>query len=477
MAETTIFWFRQDLRLTDLPGLCAAAERGAVLPVFIHDPSLGNEWSLGGASQWWLHYSLKSLQASIEARGGELILRRGAPEDVLTALIEESGASAVYSSRQYQPWATSLETTLHETLTDEGIDYKRYAGTLLFEPGSVLTGGGTPYKVFTPFWRACLQSEAPREPRSIPDVEWHVGVRSESVEDWNLRPSNPNWADGWESLWSPGEEGATRRLDDFLAGTVKHYGDGRDIPAEAYTSRLSPHLKFGEISPRQIWHAAQYAKQRLPEAAESIDKFLSEIGWREFCYTLLDQFPEMPNKPFKAQFDHFPWAGTQKALKAWQKGLTGYPIVDAGMRELWQTGFMHNRVRMITGSFLTKHLLTHWRAGELWFWDCLVDADIASNACSWQWVAGSGADASPYFRIFNPIAQGEKFDKAGEYVRRYVPEIANLPDKYIHKPWEAPASILEQSGIVLGDTYPEPIVDHKSARQSALAAYEEVKNS
>ncbi len=300
-------------------------------------------------------------------------------------------------------------------------------------------------------------------------------IQSLSLDELTLLPSKPNWAEGWETLWSPGEAGAEHALQGFLEGHINNYGEGRDFPAQPNTSRLSPFLKFGEISPRQIWAAAQHLKHAEPSTSASIDKFLAEIGWREFCNHLVAQFPAMPDRAFNTKFDHFPWGANPGYLKAWQRGMTGYPIVDAGMRELWQTGFMHNRVRMVVASFLSKHLLTHWRLGELWFWDCLLDADLASNACSWQWVGGSGADASPYFRIFNPVAQGEKFDKAGEYTRRWVPEIAELPNKYLHKPWEAPPLILETAGIKLGETYPSPIVDHKEARETALGAYTELR--
>tara|TARA_B100000035_G_scaffold302828_1_gene300810 strand:- start:576 stop:1523 length:948 start_codon:yes stop_codon:yes gene_type:complete len=311
----------------------------------------------------------------------------------------------------------------------------------------------------------------------VPELTPYSGrIEGEELSDWGLLPTSPNWAFGWNDLWQPGEAGAQAALHQFLDHHVHDYGDGRDIPAEPNTSKLSPCLRFGNISPRQVWHAAQASKLERPEAAGSIDKFLSEIGWREFCYHLLFHFPTMPDEAFNPKFSFFPWDEDPERLVAWQQGQTGYPIVDAGMRELWQTGFMHNRVRMVVASFLTKHLLLNWRAGEEWFWDCLLDADIASNACSWQWVGGSGADASPYFRIFNPIAQGEKFDQAGAYTRRWVPEVAELPDKFLHKPWEAPDEVLSAAGVRLGDTYPRPIVDHKTAREAALSAYGTLKS-
>jgi deoxyribodipyrimidine photo-lyase len=308
------------------------------------------------------------------------------------------------------------------------------------------------------------------------NVSWYdQALHSDTLASWQLRPSNPDWAEGWSELWEPGSNGAYKRLKQFLAGPVSDYTDGRNHPAREATSRLSPHLHFGEISVRTLWHQAQALAGSDPGSQQQIDKFLSEMGWREFSHHLLHHFPHLSSQPFKPQFSDFPWLGNEAGLRAWQLGQTGYPIVDAGMRELWQTGYMHNRIRMVTASFLTKHLLVHWRAGARWFWDTLLDADLANNSCGWQWVAGSGADASPYFRIFNPVIQGEKFDGQGHYVRQWVPELARLPDRYLNKPWEAPANVLEAAGVTLGGNYPTPIVDHKAARESALAAYASIK--
>ena len=477
MAEVSLYWFRDDLRLTDLPGLTAAASTGPVVPIFIRDSDLGEEWRIGSASQWWLHHSLVALQHSLAEQGLELILRSGQTVEVLTRLAQEVGATAVFCSRHYQPWSENLEKTLKDSLSEIGIKLRRYPGTLLHEPEDVATGGGTPFKVFTPFWRACNRRPEPAAPLPSPVLSAHEAhISSEELSDWQLTPTAPNWAYGWNDLWQPGETGAQEALNTFLTDHLQNYGDGRDIPSEPNTSKLSPYLRYGNISPRQVWHAAQSANISRPDSSDSINKFLSEIGWREFCYHLLHHFPTMPDEAFNPKFNFFPWGDDHERLHAWQKGLTGYPIVDAGMRELWQTGFMHNRVRMVVASFLTKHLLLSWRAGEAWFWDCLLDADLASNACSWQWVGGSGADASPYFRIFNPIAQGEKFDKAGGYTRRWVPELAGLPDKYLHKPWEAPEDVLSECGVTLGRTYPHPIVDHKTAREEALSAYATLKS-
>ncbi len=473
-----IFWFRQDLRLSDLPGLAAAADtEQKILPVYIYDKESPGDWAPGGASRWWLHHSLDSLSKSISKRNGELLICAGNTQSVLTELAETTGATAIYCSRGYEPWAASLERTLHDGFEEKGIEFKRFGGNLLFEPEQIQNQSGEPYKVFTPFWKACRRQPTPRKPKDAvtsgyyqADLPKLDAADAQGLENLALRPESPNWADGWDDLWSPGEAGAQERLERFLDESIADYDEGRDKPALEATSQLSPHIHHGEISPRQIWHAAE-------DSGKEVDKFLSELGWREFSYHLLHHFPEIPEKAFKEQFDDFPWLGNKKHLHAWQQGQTGYPMVDAGMRELWQTGFMHNRVRMVVASFLTKHLLLPWQLGEAWFWDCLVDADLASNGCSWQWVAGSGADAAPYFRIFNPTTQGEKFDKAGEYIRRWIPEIAELPNKYLHEPSTAPEDVLEEAGVTLGETYPEPIVEHKAARQAALDAYEEIRQA
>ena len=477
--STTIVLFRQDLRLHDHPALTAASQRGAVIPVFVLDDEACGDWPMGGASRWWLKQSLLKLGRSIEQMQGKLVLRKGDTVEVLRELQATSGADAVYFSRQYQPWAAGTEAAINEAFNGTDVSVKRYPGTLLHEPGSVLTGSGTAFKVFTPFWRAALKMPI-AAPLPAPAVQWSDAMLfSDELNDWKLEPKQqqgiPDWAAGWEAMWEPGEDGAHHALETFLEAPVAHYSEGRDIPAKRYTSRLAPHLKFGEMSPRQVWASAQQRKLSAPQWNGAIDKFLAEIGWREFCYQLIDLFGAMPDRPFKQQFSGFPWDNSVDHLRAWQRGMTGYPIVDAGMRELWQTGFMHNRVRMIVASFLTKHLLVHWIEGERWFWDCLLDADIASNACSWQWVAGSGADAAPYFRIFNPIAQGQKFDPEGDYVKRWCPELAELPKKFLHEPWEAPALTLAGAGVALGEDYPHPIVDHKTARQGALDAYEVIK--
>tara|TARA_R110000772_G_scaffold238154_4_gene350138 strand:- start:66340 stop:67776 length:1437 start_codon:yes stop_codon:yes gene_type:complete len=474
---TTIYLFRSDLRLTDLPGLAAASRAGDVLPLYVLDDTNAGERALGAASRWWLHHSLRSLADTIADSGGTLNLLQGDTNARLRDLLSSGNIDAVHCSRAYSPWEVALEAQLRDTCEAMGVTFKRYPGPLLHEPEHIANQSGEPFKVFTPFWRHCCRAEAPSQPVPFPSrTTWAdpLAQRS-SLDDLALLPRKPDWAAHWPELWTPGEEGARNTLAHFLRERVSGYAKGRDHPADNATSRLSPHLRFGEISPRQVWHAARACLQQEPMLEEQINKFLAELGWREFSYHLLFHFPDIEQAPFKAQFEDFPWLGDEALLKAWQRGQTGYPVVDAGMRELWHTGYMHNRIRMVTASFLTKHLLTHWRAGERWFWDTLVDADPASNACSWQWVAGSGADAAPYFRIFNPVTQGEKFDAGGSYVRRWVPELADLPDHYLHKPWEAPEAALREAGITLGKDYPEPVVDHRDAREAALAAYQQIR--
>ncbi len=473
MADNpVIFWFRQDLRLTDSPALVEAVESGApIIPLYILDDATPETWSMGGASRWWLHRSLESLGKSLEKIGARLLLRRGRAAEIIPQLTEEIEASAVFWNRCYEPYAIARDTRIKKSLTDRGADARSCNASLLFEPWEIATRSGGPYKVFTPFWRACLNAAPRPEPVPAPESLAAPEARpaGDRLEDWKLLPTNPDWAKEFRDDWTPGEAGAQARLADFLEHRLTGYADGRDRPDRSQTSRLSPHLHFGEIGPRQLWHAVDRGR---PES----DKFLSEIGWREFCHHLLFHCPSMPSDNLRPAFDSFPWREDPAGLRTWQRGMTGYPIVDAGMRELWRTGWMHNRVRMIAASFLIKDLLIDWREGERWFWNTLVDADLANNAAGWQWVAGSGADAAPFFRIFNPVAQGEKFDPDGAYVRRYVPEIADLPDRWIHRPWEAPEAVLSEAGIQLGTTYPMPVVDHKTARRRALDAFREIKS-
>jgi len=471
LIAPAIFWFRRDLRLADHPALSAAVAAGApLIPLFILDTGEGGDWRLGGASRWWLHESLAALSRDLKRLGAPLTLRRGEAASELLRLVEETGASAVYWSRVYEPWAMARDARIETALRERGVAAHGFAGALLAEPGSIRNAEGRPFRVFTPFWRALTERLQPAPPLPAPKrLRAAPAPASDRLEDWRLQPKAPDWATGLRESWRPGEAAAQRRLDDFLADGIDAYDRLRDFPAEDGASRLSPYLHWGEISPLQIWRAASAAPEEGRRA------FLRELGWREFCHHLLAAHPDMPDAPLDPAFARFPWASDERALAAWKKGETGYPLVDAAMRQLWRTGFMHNRLRMIAASFLVKHLLLPWREGERWFWDTLVDADLANNSGNWQWVAGCGADAAPYFRIFNPVLQGAKFDAEGAFVRRFVPELARLDAKYIHKPWAAPERALREAGVTLGETYPRPIVDHAAARQRALAAFATIR--
>lgn len=429
----------------------------------------------GGASRWWLHHSLASLSASLQALGARLILRRGDAFPVITGLAEELGASSVYWNRCYEPGARKRDTRIRNALKESGVMVESSNGSLLLEPWHLRTKDGGPFRVYSPYFRAlsphCDDMVPLPAPAALSDASG--GLHSDALSNWNLLPSKPDWATGFAPVWPPGEAGAWSRLEAFCDDVARDYAETRNLPGVEGTSRLSPHLHFGEISPRQVWaHAV-----KVVPAGKGRETFLKEIGWREFSYNLLYHFEDLPESNFQPKFNAFPWKFDEGHFTSWKTGQTGYPIVDAGMRQLWQTGWMHNRVRMIVASFLTKHLLIDWRRGEEWFWDTLVDADLANNAASWQWVAGSGADAAPYFRIFNPVTQGTKFDEDGEYVRTWVPELKDLPTRYIHEPWTAPAFELARAGIVLGKTYPRPIIDHSAARERALAAFSSLKEA
>lgn len=473
-----IVWFRNDLRTKDNAALVAASQHSAVIPVFIRQANSPTR-PLGAARTWWLHHSLSSLSIALESLGTPLILLSGDPADLIRDLIRTTGSSAVYWNRRYDPAFQSVDSALKADLQNDGFIAESFAGQLLHEPTRLRTGSGTHYKVYSPFWRALEPDVENRPPLPAPQsLTPFAGISSlpaETLDSWHLLPTKPDWSGGMAEAWIPGEVGAHDQLTDFLEDRMQGYTDRRDIPGVDATSGLSPHLAAGEITPAQIFEALKSTENDAAPADRT--KFRKEIGWREFAWHLLANNPALPDKNHNAKFDRFPWLSNPAALSAWQKGLTGYPVVDAGMRQLWQTGWMHNRVRMIVASFLTKHLLIDWRAGEDWFWNTLVDADPASNAASWQWVAGSGADAAPYFRIFNPVLQGEKFDPNGDYVRSFVPELADMPSKFIHKPWSAPEQVLDTAGVRLGDTYPHPIIDHQLARNRALAAYQQIKDA
>ncbi len=466
-----ILWFRRNLRLRDNAALLAAADSGRpIIPVYISDAL-----DTGGASRWWLHHSLASLDRDLQKHGAPLVVRRGSPVEVLREICARSGAAAVYFARRYEPQCREDEQRLRAGL-DERIDLHGYDDSLLHHPAAVLTRSDTPYKVFTPFRKAAAGRGAPPRPEPPPASIAFADHALESLEiaDLELLPMAPDWAGGLRETWKPGESGALDRVD-ALEGVVANYNTQRDRPDLDSTSRLSPHLHFGEISVRQVWHAVRSLEQQL-QSSTGAEALLRQLYWRDFSAYLLYHFPALPETPLRAEFERFPWSDNQEHLRAWQRGMTGYPIVDAGMRQLWATGWMHNRVRMIVASFLVKHLLIPWQTGADWFLDTLVDADLANNSASWQWVAGCGADAAPYFRIFNPVTQGKKFDPEGTYVRHYVPELAELPAKYIHAPWEAPADVLKDAGVNLGDTYPEPIVELKASRERALAAFKSLSS-
>lgn len=472
-----IVWFREDLRLADNPALHWASANGKPLVcVYIRESGETAPRPLGGAARWWLDKSLHALSEALQARGGRLVLRSGDARAVIPALVKETGADSVAWNRRYAQPERDGDAALKVLLRGQGIECQSFNARLLVEPWELKTSSGGWYRVFTPYWRALQAHYRPAPFLPAPDRIACAEAGSEQLKDWKLHPSGPDWSGGMAESWEPGEAGAMKRLDAFLDGPVRRYAASRNLPGLSDgTSRLSPHLRFGEIGPAQVWRAvhARLAAHSADETSARV--FLSEIAWREFSYTLLYFNPQLAEANYNAKFDRMEWRRDNRAYQAWCKGQTGYPIVDAGMRELWHTGWMHNRVRMIVASFLTKHLLIRWQDGEDWFWDTLVDADPAANPASWQWTAGSGADAAPYFRVFNPITQGQKFDDGGAYVRRWCPELSALPDKYLHAPFEADDRTLAAANVVLGNTYPEPIVDHSVGRQRALNAYSAMK--
>ncbi|HEX5380179.1 MAG TPA: deoxyribodipyrimidine photo-lyase [Phenylobacterium sp.] len=471
-----ILWFRRDLRLADNPALEAALRHGApILPLYVLDETSGLR-APGAASKWWLDKSLAALAADLEARGSRLILRRGEAAGTVLDLAAGTNAGSVVFNALFDPGLPERDRDLAQALSARDVEAHRFNGAHLVRFDDVRTRTGGPFSVFTPFWRAARDQVADLAPAPPPaalpaPVQWPP---SDRLADWGLHPRSPDWTGGFAD-WEPGEAGAASRLDGFLDQALRDYAEARDRPAAEGTSRLSPHLHFGEISPKACWRACLAAAARGDASDSQAEKFLTELGWREFCAAIGARGRDLARDNFDDRFDRFPWRTAPGDLEAWKRGMTGYPIVDAGMRQLWATGWMHNRVRMIVASFLTKHLLLDWREGEAWFWDTLVDADHASNAGNWQWVAGSGADAAPYFRIFSPMAQGARFDPDGLYVRRWVPELARLPARFIHAPWTAPAAILAAAGVRLGAAYPGPIVDHDAARRRALAAYAKMR--
>ncbi len=445
------------------------------MPLFILDEASEGFRPLGGAQRWMLHQALSALDARLGILGARLILRRGPAAEVFHEVLSQSGAAAVYWNRRHSQPAIRVDRDLKAGLIANGIEAKSYLANLLHEPSVVKTGDGCPYRVYSPFWRAFERMGPPRPPLPAPASlnGFDGAIPSLSLDELSLLPLAPDWAGGLREAWRGSEDAAHAMLADFVANGLKGYADGRDLPAQAHVSRLSPYLRFGILSPYQAWEASG-AGNAPPR---DVEKFRKELGWREFSWHLLHHYPDLGWRNFDSRFDDFPWRSQGPEVHAWQRGMTGYPMVDAGMRELWATGYMHNRVRMIVASFLVKHLMVDWRVGENWFWDTLVDGDLANNAASWQWVAGCGADAAPYFRIFNPIVQGEKFDPSGTYVRKWLPELARVPDRFIHKPWDAPREILAAAGVELGKNYPVPLVEHAAAREKALQAFESLKKA
>lgn len=471
--EISIVWFRQDLRLTD-PALYHAAHESTFLILLYIDDTSNFQWHLGAASRWWLRESLIKLSQDLEKKfKAPFILKRGTALNVLQTLIKESGATRIYWNRCYAPEIIDRDKNIKLALEKQGIEVKSYNGYLLKEPWEIHNQAGKPFKVFTPFWKKLKTLPL----RSLFPTNFKIksinNLSSDAIDELYSLPTIP-WYQSIAKTWQTGEHAAKKLLTTFLTDNIKGYKELRNYPALSHTSRLSPYLHFGEISPLQVWYATQFKQDQSPSLTEDSEHFLSELAWREFSYHLLYYFPTLPHYPFNSAFAHFPWQKNEKLLKAWQQGQTGFPIIDAGMRQLWQTGWMHNRVRMIVASFLIKDLFISWQAGEAWFWDTLVDADLANNAASWQWVAGSGADAAPYFRIFNPTLQSKKFDANGKYIKKWIPELKKLPIKYLHEPICAPLEILKAAKIELGKTYPYPIVDHQKAREAALTAYKKL---
>jgi deoxyribodipyrimidine photo-lyase len=478
-GSTSIVWFRDDLRLADNPALTAAVERGGpVLPLYVLDDESPGIRPPGGAARWWLNESLRNLAEALAERGTPLILRHGPAGDVIRDLLRESGAGAVFWNRRYGQAARDVDAAIKTAGTADGIEVHSFGAALLFEPWTVTTSSGDPFQVFTPFWRHCLQLGEPRAPLPVPPLApAHPSpIATDRLDDLDLLPRHPDWAGGLRDANEPGEAAALRRLGEFVRDGLAAYPDQRNDPAARGTSRLSPHLRWGEVSPFQVWHAVM-TEARGDAGNETLQKattaFLSEIGWREFCYHQLFSSPDIARRNLNARFDAFEWkAADPGILRAWQFGRTGFPLVDAGMRALWRDGTLHNRVRMVVASFLIKNLRIDWREGEAWFWDTLVDADEANNAANWQWVAGSGADAAPFFRVFNPVLQSHKFDAEGDYIREYVPELAHVPAEHVHEPWTLSQDLVARAEGEDDGGYPAPIVDLAVSRREALAAYE-----
>ncbi len=470
IEEISIHWFRQDLRLSDNPSLNFLSKNYKnIVGIFILD-EFNSDIKLGSASKIWLHHSLVYLNKQLN---NNLLIYKGDPKEIFNKILNQNKVNQISWNRCYEPWIIKRDKSLKDFLKMK-VEVKTFNGSLLWEPWEVLKADGTPYKIFTPFYqRGCLKKKTPRKPVSNKLFFFNHKIKSLEINELNLAKSF-EWENKIMSKWEVGELSAEKKMNIFFEEGLKDYNQGRNFPNKKNVSRISPYLHWGQISPNTLWHKVDNFQKNVD--LKNIEIFKSELGWREFFYNLMFYFPKIKNENLQKKFNKFPWDSNEKFLFFWQKGLTGYPIVDAGMRELWKTGYMHNRVRMITGSFLVKNLLLHWRNGEKWFWDCLFDADYASNSASWQWVAGTGTDAAPYFRIFNPITQGKKFDPQGEYIREFIPELKNLPLKYLYTPWECPKEILNSINLQIGKDYPKPIVDIKLSRQKALNAFSSLKS-
>lgn len=474
-----IVWFRKDLRIHDNPALWEAAQQGIVIPVFIWSEEEELDYQSSEASRWWLHHSLHALQKKFESKGLALTVRRGNSLQQLTEISKQTNADAVFYSDRYEPSIVRRDQLITQSLLSSGIEVRSFQSNLLFPPGNLLNQKNQPYKVFTSFWKRTMQETVQRPlPIPVEFVAYDQELPSLQLDELGLLPAI-HGHEKFHAYWEPGEEGAIARWQAFTEEGLSRYVEGRDIPSADSVSLISPHLAWGDISVRAIWHAAKRLNDAAIEEyiATAIDAFLRQLIWREFAYHQLIHFPTMLDTPLREKFKAFPWQGSNEAFESWQKGLTGYPFVDAGMRELWETGAIHNRVRMVVASFLVKHLLISWTEGSEWFKETLIDFDAANNAMGWQWVTGSGIDAAPYFRIFNPVLQGQKFDSDGLYIRKWLPELEKLPLKYIHQPWKAPTELLLKAGIELGKTYPLPVIDHSFARSRALEAFAKVKNN
>lgn len=474
MNKPIIVWFRQDFRLSDNPALHAAASEGVILPIYILDDINADEWKMGGANRVWTHHSLHDLNQQLDSK---LCVLKGDAVTLINQLAKDVDAKAIYWNRCYEPWRIARDKQIKESLE---IECKSFNGSLLWEPWQIKTQGGTPYKVFTPYYRkGCLNHTAPRNPLEKPDNVDIYNHQELNIDDLGLLPrkAEGGWGAQMTAHWDISETGARQRLNDFLEDGLHDYKEARNNPSKENVSRLSPYLHHGQLSPNQVWYASEFGAHHNQTPQKDIDAFHAELGWREFSYHLLYHMPDITHEPLQQNFKHFPWHDDEVSLKKWQQGQTGYPIIDAAMRELWATGYMHGRCRMIVGSFLVKNMLTHWHEGEKWFWDCLVDADLASNSASWQWIAGCGADAAPYFRVFNPLLQSKKFDSNGNYIRQWIPELSKLSDKDIHAPWTLDENTLKQAGIVLDKDYPKPVLDLAATRNRALEAYSTIKKN